>query len=423
VTGAGLAVLGLGGLVVHTIDRSTSTDPIGRWNAIAIQAGATLERGTSEQRELAMMHIAIHDALGAIRPVYAPYAVKLHAHANASPEAAIAAAAHEVLVSTVPLQRDTLDAEYRQALDDIPDGTPKAEGLAVGRRAARAIIALRAGDGAENADIPYDGKPGLGAWEPTPPDHIPALLPGWANVAPFAIGRADRFLPPPPPDLQGSEYARQYAAVKAIGNANSQVRTPEQGEIARFWSANVGEGWNEIARMVVDARMHDRDRANDLDLWERARLFALLNVAMADGFVSGWDAKYHYRFWRPVTAIHRGDSDGNPATLPDPTWTPYLVTPQHPEYPSTHSVLSGAAVAVLHCALGTDRASFRLTSRGTYAGITRTFDGFDQAAREVAASRLYAGVHFPIANAAGLAEGRQIGELVCARTLGPLQAR
>ena len=221
--------------------------------------------------------------------------------------------------------------------------------------------------------------------------------------------------------LRSAEYARQYNAVKAFGGELPAQRTQAQGETARFWSGPVNEAWNDIARMTMARRaprLHD-----ELATWRNARAFALLNLAMADGFVAGWDGKYAYRYWRPITAIRRGDADGNPATAPDAGWSAYLPTPAHPEYPSTHSVLSGAAATTLHCALGTDRTDVTLASRGHFAGMERHITSFDAAAKDVAVSRVYAGAHFPIANAAGLAVGRRIGELACGSFLAPLARR
>lgn len=418
---AGLVVIALAGVMAAMPTAAPPTpgiDAVTEWNAIAVQAGDTLERGTAQARELAMTHLAIHDALNAIRPVYEPYAGGVQAAADASPEAAVAAAAHDVLVATIPAQAPVLDQAFQRALARIPAGPPKEHGVAAGHAAARVIVGLCRDDGADRAaDLRYAGKPGLGSWEPTPPHHLQALLPGWAKVRPLAIGNARSFLPPAPPELASAEYALQYAEVQALGAEHSRVRTPEQSEIALFWSGNVADGWNDIARQVVAARTHDGDRRNDLDLWASARLFALLNVAMSDGFIAGWTAKYHYGFWRPITAIRRGDADGNAATVPDRDWNSFLVTPEHPEYPSTHSVLSGASARVLQCALGGDRAEFRLTSAGNHPGITRHFHAFSQAAKEVAESRVYAGVHFRGANQAGLLQGQRIGQLLCDRYL------
>ena len=416
-----LTLLGLGALLVHGVGAAGGEDAVLEWNRIGLAAGATLARGTSEQRELAMMHLAIHDALQSIDPLYAPYLAGATAHPDGDPDAAVATAAHDVLVATVPEQRDSLDASLSDALDRTPAGRSRSEGERAGHEAARAILALRAHDGADCAETRYDGTPGIGAWEPTPPHHLAALLPGWRDVAPFAMHDAAQFRAPPPPAVGSAEYARQYATVKALGGEAPTQRTADQSETARFWSGPINEAWNDIARKTIALRA---PRSRDAHAsWRNARTFALLNMALADGFVSGWDGKYHYRYWRPITAIHRGDADGNPATAPDAGWSAYLPTPEHPDYPSTHSVLSGAASTVLRCALGTTRTDVELTSRGHYAGITRRITDFDAAAAEIAWSRVWAGAHFPIANAVGLVEGRGIGRLVCDAYLRPLARR
>jgi hypothetical protein len=415
-TAAGAAALGLGAVLVHAVGQPRASDPVLAWNAIGIEAGAALERGTAEQRELAMMHLAIHDALNSIVPVYASYAPMHARHPQASPAAAVATAAHDVLVATVPMRRSELDADYADALAGRRDGIAKQEGIAAGREAARAIVAMRAGDGADRADVRDTGARGIGRWEPTPPNHLPALLPGWQFVQPFALASPAQFLPPPPPDLRSAEYARQFNAVRLLGREVGSARTEAQSETARFWAGNVGDAWNDIARAVVAQRP---DRRDALATWRNARAFALLNMAMADGFVSGWHAKYRYRAWRPVTAIPRAALDGNPATAPDLQWTSLLPTPEHPEYPSTHSVLSAAAAATLHCSLGTDAANVDIDSRSKYTSASRHVASFSQAAQEIAMSRLYAGAHFPVANTNGLKQGRRIGEYACARYLRP----
>ena len=420
-TAAGVAVVGLGAVVVRSLSPAPAADPVSAWNAVAIDMGASLERGMSEQRELAMLHLAIHDALNAIRPVYEPYAGGLGAHPNASPDAAIAAAARDVLVATVPDRKSDIEDAYASAIDHVHAGAARDEGVRLGHAAARTILALRANDGSERADVAYTGKPGIGAWETTPPNHLKALMPGWEFVTPFALASADQFLPPPPPALDSAEYAKQYNAVKALGAQDNSTRTDEQTQQAQFWAGNAGDTWNDIARdTIAQQERHARD---PLQLWRNARTFALLNIAMADGFVSGWNAKYKYRAWRPVTAIPRGALDGNPATAPDAGWTSFLPTPEHPEYPSTHSILSAAAAATLQCGLGGDRIDATEDSRSKYTDARRHFTSLDATAKEVAMSRLYAGAHFPIANTNGLIEGRQIGELVCKHTLQPLAKR
>lgn len=421
VTVASLCALGIGASMVHAVgSRLYEDDPVLRWNAIGTRACGRLERGTAEQRDIAMMHVAVHDALNAIRPRYSSYALHMRPRPQASVPAAIATAAHDVLAATLPHERGSLDAEYARDLNAIPNGAAKRDGIAIGRASAQAIVAMRAHDGAGGADIDDVPSPGIGRWEATPPDHRRALMPGWASVAPFAMTSASQFAPPPPPALNSAQYARDYEEVRRVGGEHSDVRTDEQSQIARYWSSNAGAFWNEIARLAVNARQHDGDVRNDLDTWQRGRLFALLNTAMADGFVSAWEAKYRYRYWRPITAIHRGEADGNAATRADANWASFLVTPEHPEYPSAHSVLSGAASTVLDCTLGTNPAPFRLTSRGNWPGVTRHYAGFDAAAKEIADSRVYAGAHFRTANTEGLAEGRRIGAFVCRGLLPPL---
>ena len=392
------------------------SDPVLFWNLAAFNLGNSLQRGTSQAREMAMVHLAIHDALNSIRPRYARYAPGPRAPAGASPEAAIAAAARTVLLATVPGQAAAIERDYRRALAGIPDGRARAQGLRAGEAAAQRILALRADDGADRADRPFLVPAAPGVWEPTPPARRRALLPDWAKVRPFLLHDPAQVLPAPPPALASARYARDYAEVAMLGGRTSVARTAWQAATARFWSGNVGGSWNEIARDVVHARGAGASAGPDLDAWDSARVFALLNAAIADGFVAGWHAKYRYHHWRPVTAIARGDEDGNPATRADPAWMPLLDTPEHPEYPSTHSVLSAASASVLRCTLGGDAVAFQVSGYGArWWRARRRFGSFSAAAREVAESRVYAGAHFRSANEAGLAQGRAIGELACAR--------
>lgn len=407
----------LGGAVAYGCGDPPETDPVSHWNTIAFDAGATLHRGTTQAREMAMTHLAIHDALNAIRPRFATYTHAPRAPANASPDAAIAAAARTVLDATVPHQAEVIDREYSDALDRIPDGQAKTDGIAAGAAAAQRILDLRHADGAYKADCPYTVKAGVGIWEPTPPDHRRALLPDWAKVTPFLLGDPAQVLPPPPPALTSARYARDYAEVAALGGEDSAARTAEQTATARFWAGNVVGSWNEIARNAVRTRNADPDQRRHLDPWQSARLFALLNAAMSDGFVAGWYAKYHYHAWRPVTAITRGDTDGNPNTSPDPHWMALLPTPEHPEYPSTHSVLSATAAGVLDCMLGEDRSDVVVSGDGRLWRTTRHYPSFQATARDVAESRLYAGAHFRYANEAGLAQGARIAAVGCGGTL------
>jgi hypothetical protein len=297
-------------------------------------------------------------------------------------------------------------------------------GVAAGHEAARQILAWRSTDGSDD-QVPYVPGTGPGAWQPTPrpnPNPPPAELPGlpaaapqWATVTPFCIPSDSAFRPPPPPDLNSDEYTDAFNEVQSLGARDSTTRTAEQTEIARFWAGGPGTFtsggyWNQIAQDV--ATRHGNSLA------ENARLFALLNVAQADAYFTVWDAKYTYNFWRPVTAI-RADTDGNPDTSPDPGWTPLLVTPNHPSYVSGHSGHSAAAAAVLAAFFGTDAVCFSLTSDSLPGGVTRSFDSFSAAVREVSDARVYAGIHWRFDVAAGEALGAEVGNYVVSHCLLP----
>jgi hypothetical protein len=296
----------------------------------------------------------------------------------------------------------------------IPDGPAKTEGIRVGQLAAAAVVALRQFDGAVTSNIPNTPLVGPGFWQPTPnpnpPDPanggrglLPPVLPGWGNVTPFTMNTGEQFRPDGPPELTSSVYARDYNEVKTVGALFSTTRTAEQSEIARFWYESSLAGWNRIARVVAGARV--------LDLWDQARLFALVNFAMADGFIAGWNTRYFYNFWRPVTAIRAGGTDGNAATIGDPLWDTFLNTPAIPDYPSTHSVLGAAAAEVLARFFDDDAIAFTTTSGLPFAGLTRSFESFSKAARENADSRVYAGIHFRTACRDGLKLGGRIGSV------------
>ena len=325
-----------------------------RWNAIA-EAAFTPTQGTNpmdQSRTLAIFHAAIHDALNAIQRRFESYTPGLLAAPRANIDAAVAAAAHDVLLALLPSQAALVERAYTEALAEISAGPAKTGGIATGRAAAQATLARRQGDGAnEAADPPYVPRPGAGEYQFTPPFNF-AAQPGWGKVQPFIIDLRDHVLEGPL-SLASPKYARDLAHVKAIGDINSTVRTADQSEIAEFWYEDSPLGWNRIANTVA--------RQRELDPWEAARTFALVHFAMADGFIAGFEAKYRFRFWRPVTAIHDAAADGNPLTSPDPSWQPFLITPPVPDYPSTHTVLGWAAAEVLIEVLG-DRQRFTMTS-------------------------------------------------------------
>ncbi len=380
------------------------------WNAVATDA-LTPSQGTNpmaHSRTLAIVHAAIHDALNAIVPRFAFYTTGLAPAPKASVDAAVAAAARDVLVALLPEQADFVNAAYARALAAIPDGSAETSGTAVGRAAARANISRRQTDGAAEAVRPiYVPRTGAGEYRFTGPFDF-AAQPGWGRVTPFVIDLHEHALRGPL-RLSAREYARDLAYVKAIGAKAHSTRTPEQSAIAEFWYEDSPLGWNRIANTVV--------RERGLDPWSAARALALVNFAMADGFIAGFEAKYRFRFWRPETAIRDAAADGNPETDADAAWEPFLITPPVPDYPSTHTVLGWAAAEVLIQLFG-DRMEFSADSL-TLPGVTRRFKGFSAAAEENGMSRFYAGIHFPHAVNEGRRQGRSVGR-AAAQALAPL---
>jgi hypothetical protein len=272
---------------------------------------------------------------------------------------------------------------------------------------------MRASDNSDAVVTPPAGG-GPGAWVPTPPAFAAYLLPQWGWVAPFAMPAGAHFRPLGPPALDSVAYAEAYNEVKTLGGAAS-ARTPEQSEIALFWADGAGTEtppghWNSIAQTVA------AERGNTMP--QNARLFALLNVAMADAAICAWDAKYAFNFWRPVTAVRNGGADGNEATAADSTWTSFVVTPPFPDYVSGHSTFSGAAAKVLALFYGTDDIAFT-TGSDFLPGVRRSFSRFSDAAAEAAISRLYGGIHYRFANQDGMAAGLEIGEWVVTQTMQP----
>jgi hypothetical protein len=410
-------------------------DEVSDWNAIAIdvlvlggQNPVVMTRG------LAMAHLAVHDALNAIDRRYEPYLYDARAEPGASPKAAVAAAMRDALLGALtgfgtPEQqakgKERADAAFAAALTNISEGRAERDGIAVGQAAAAAMLTLRRADGA-TAQVAYTPGTQPGQWRPHPNPvpanppiadprlalgNLPAMLPQWAHMTPFTMRAPWQFRLRPPPALTSETYTRDYNEVKRLGGKQSAVRTAAQDEVARFWYEPSAPGWNRIARIIAGQRVHDR--------WEQARLFALLNAAMADGYIAGADTRYLYNFWRPVTAVRAGGADGNDATAGDPTWETFMNTPPLPDYPSTHSVLGGAAAVVMSRFLGTDQVSFTMTSGPPFAGITRSFTSFSQAQEENGDSRVYSGIHFRNSTVAGILQGEQIGRQAFAQYLQP----
>ena len=382
---------------------AAAPDDISRWNAVAtaVAEHAQLDPLT-ESRIFAMVHLAVHDAVNAVVRRYQPFALTDAPRPGASIDAAAATAAHDVLVALMPAHKVRFDTALETSLAGLTRDAGYIAGIAVGRRAAAAMLASRAGDGSDR-QVSYVPRDVPGDYRPTPPDNTPAALAHWGSITPFALSSAAQFRPAAPP-VPGSAQARaEIAEIRRIGGMQSEARTEEQSMIAKYWYENSTQGWNRIAREIV--------KAGSLDVWERARLFALVNVAMADGFISGFEAKYHYRYWRPVTAIRESG---------DREWLSFLPTPPVPDHPSTHTVLGAAAARALARVLGSEMVAFSMESGQPYAGLRRQFWSLSEAARENGASRMLAGIHFRSAVEAGYRLGEQVGDWTVDTVLLPI---
>jgi PAP2 superfamily len=356
-------------------------------------------------RALAIVQVSVFEAVNAITRRYPqPSRVALDAPAGASVDAAIAAASATALSRLAPSQQAAIDTAYQAALAALPEGTARANGIAVGEQAALAVLALRADDGAAAPDT-YRPLTTAGAYVPT---TLPAA-PQWPQRKPWLMTRADQFRPGPPPELKSAQWARDYNEIKALGSRNSTTRTPEQTETARFWEAVVPQVYLPVVHSV--ARQTGRDVA------QNARLLSAVYQAVDDALIAVWDAKYHYALWRPLTAIRNGDIDGNDATERDAAWLPLIDAPMHPEYPCAHCIVSAAIGAVLQAEVG-DGAMPRLSSTSPLLpGVTHSWTSVAEFTREVASARVYAGVHYRNSTEVGSAMGRNIGELSAARNL------
>ncbi len=398
------------GTAAITVNRSGTleADAALTWNQAALEAvRLTAMHPPIAARALAMMSLAQFDTLAAIQGT-AAYLVAKTVAEPVDTGLALAKAAHTVLYALFPGVRADLDATLATAAAAVADGAGKTNALALGLEVGQAVLAIRAGDGSDNY-VEFTGSTELGQWRPTGPMYDVAQDPQWAYLVPFALESADQFQAPPPPDMDSAEYAAALNDVKALGSANSATRTADQTEQAQFWADGSGSytppgHWNAIAQQVA------ADSGNSLAA--NVRLFAQLNVALADAAIACWDTKYTYTTWRPVDAIRNADIDGNPATEADPAWNSLLINPAHPDYVSGHSTFSGAAAAVLTSVFGDVPFS---TTSFTLPGVTRDFTSFAAAADESGRSRVYGGIHTEPANAEGLAIGAKVAGAVLAR--------
>ena len=362
-------------------------------------------------RSFAMLHAAIYDAVNAIGGTHEPYLIPVApAPRFASPEAAAASAAHDILVALYPGMTPQLDQQLDQSLGSLRDHKAIAAGIEVGRLVASRLVAARSNDGSAGAPVPFVFGREPGDYQSTPP-NFPAqpVFTHWSHVRPFALTRADQFRPAAPPPLTSAEYARSLNEVEALGVVGSTAASADEAVTGRFWNGPIQNYWNEIAQSVALDR--------HLTIAESARLFALLDITIADGVIAFYDAKYAYARWRPITAIRAADSDGNATTAAYAGWLPEVGnTPADPTYPGAHSVISAGAAAVLTSFLGRDRFDLVVTSE-VLPGVTRSFASLSGAAEEAGLSRIFAGVHFRDDHTAGARLGRDVAEFVAAHFL------
>ncbi len=389
---------------LQVLPQPATADAVLNWNGISINSlKSAAQTSVIASRTLAMVHAAIYDSVNSITGGYQAYRTTVPDVSGASKEAAVASAAHRVLSGLFPTQSATLDAALAASLSPIPDGQAKTDGITAGQTVADAMLTWRSMD--HSMDMThFMGGTAPGQWRPTPPAYAMGMMPQWALVTPWAMTSGTQFRLPTPPALDSAEYATAVNETKSIGMKNSLMRTAEQTQIAYFWADSPGTvttvgRWNIVARDAAIAR--------SLTLEQNARLFAMLNVSLADAGISSWDSKYFYALWRPITAIREAASDGNALTDADLTWEPELMNPAFPEYASAHSTFSGAGAEVLKRFFGTDNAVFSIPSLSNPAAF-RSYGSFTQAADEAGISRIYGGIHYRFSDLAGNSSGRSV---------------
>jgi hypothetical protein len=397
-----LATLASGAATAATPTTMAADDPtvISDWNEIAVTIllGDTTKQLVEDFLYMGFVQAAVYDAVVGVEGRYAPYRFHAHAPHGTSAQAAAVAAAHKVLVTYVPSAQASLDAAYAASLAKLPDGKAKTRGIAFGTRAADHLIRLRANDG-RNAPILFTQPPAPGVWRPTPPGLLPMSAPWMGFVRPLLVRSATQFAPPPPPALTSARYTRDFNEVKALGSLTSTERTEAQTSTAQFFSGNALVQYNTALRDQVTVR--------DLGIVDAARMFAAIDMSLADAEISVWYAKYVDGFWRPITAINLADTDGNPATVADPTWVPLLTTPPYPEYPSGYNVVNSTVSHRLEDLFRTRHLQLTLISTAV-PGVQRHYDSGRALRRDVVDARVWLGIHFRFADTASRDLGRRL---------------
>jgi len=383
-------------------------DVITDWNDKAVAFGVSRNIGPPPaERIVAMTQVAMFDAVNSIERKYRPYLVQLPASATASKEAAAAAAAGTVLASINPQAKDEMKAALAAYLATMPDGPAKTEGIQLGEAVAAKILEARLSDGANAPDI-YRPRTAPGIYVQT----MPTAVPHWPAVKPFALTSASQFRPPAPIALKSAEWAANYKEVKEFGDRAGAKRSARQTEDARFWLATDARVYYPVVRAVAEARK--------LGVADCARLYALAAVARADALIAVFDAKYHYEFWRPVTAIRNGDIDGNPATERDSAWQPIDATPMHPEYPCAHCISSASLAGVVRAVSGTDEIPEVSIASPTAPGVVHRFTNLRAFSDEVSQARIWAGFHWRFSTKVGQDMGYKIGDYVVKNFMQPV---
>jgi hypothetical protein len=401
----------IGACLAVGVPMSASANVITDWDEKAVAVitpMASLGKTPPDmERLMAMVHAAMFDTVNSIERRYRPYLVQLPADVATSKEAAAATAAAGVLSTIDAKTAGEMRAALPAYLASIPDGAAKSDGVKLGEAIAARIIEARANDG---CDVPDAYRP-----RTSPGVYVPTAIPinsMWPNLKPFAIANGSQFRPAPPVALDSAEWARDYNEIKEFGRQRSAKRTEQQTETARFWLAVGPVAYHPFVRQLVTAKQ--------MDVVDSARIMAFVSFGINDALVAVLDAKYHYNFWRPITAIRNGDIDGNPATELEATWQPIAATPMHPEYPCAHCISSGAVAGIIKTVFGSDLIPEIETKSPTAPGVTHRFSDMTAYTEEIANARVWAGFHYRFSTRIGTGMGLKIGEYVVKNVMQPV---
>jgi hypothetical protein len=422
----GTAALLLASLAVGAPPTATAKDTnpaaaavVSEWNEIAQKTllADTAKAIPEDFLYMGLVQAAVYNAVVGIEGDYQPYRFPTRAPQGASSQAASVAAAHKVLLAYSPdAQHADLDTAYAASLAKIPDGVAETRGVTFGELAADTLIKQRADDG-RNASIKFTQETAPGVWRPTPapttpPNLAPFAVPWLGSVTPLLVKSSDQFGEPgPPPELTSAQYTKEFNEVKALGSMNSTQRTIEQTDTAKFYSGN--------GFVQFNAALRDQVIVRKLDIVDAARMFAAVNMSLADAAISVWHAKYLYSFWRPITAIQLAETDGNPATAADPNWQPMLATPPYPDYVSGYSGLIGAFTRALGETFHTSQLQLTFISTAV-PNVTRFYDSEKVACQEVVDARVWLGIHFRTADVRGAQMGQQVANWALDRYFQPV---